>query len=102
MILALVGVVGLILAGVNFINGGADARNIKQIITLRRIGRHLFLCRCWTYSQYPRQGNLAECGILYSVTPFMKQLPLPSCVPRKNAVTNNRSSLCPKAQVLLF
>ena len=42
MILALVGVVGLILAGVNFINGGADMRNIKQIILYGVLGAIFF------------------------------------------------------------
>jgi uncharacterized membrane protein len=42
IILALVGVVGLILAGVNFINGGADARNIKQIILYGVLGAIFF------------------------------------------------------------
>jgi len=42
MILALVGVVGLILAGVNFINGGTSAHNIKQIILYGVLGAIFF------------------------------------------------------------
>jgi hypothetical protein len=42
MILALVGVVGLILAGVNFINGGANTHNIKQIILYGVLGGIFF------------------------------------------------------------
>jgi uncharacterized membrane protein len=42
MILALVGVVGLILAGVNFINGGSNTHNIKQIILYGVLGAIFF------------------------------------------------------------
>jgi len=42
MILALVGVVGLILAGINFINGGANTHNIKQIILYGVLGAIFF------------------------------------------------------------
>jgi hypothetical protein len=38
MILALVGVVGLILAGVNFIKDGANTQNLKQIILYGVLG----------------------------------------------------------------
>jgi uncharacterized membrane protein len=42
IILALVGVVGLILAGINFINGGANTHNIKQIILYGVLGAIFF------------------------------------------------------------
>ena len=42
IILALAGVVGLILAGVNFINGGANTHNIKQIILYGVLGAIFF------------------------------------------------------------
>ena len=42
IILALVGVVGLILAGVNFMNGGANTHNIKQIIMYGVLGAIFF------------------------------------------------------------
>jgi hypothetical protein len=42
IILALAGVVGLILAGVNFMNGGAGNHNIKQIIMYGVLGAIFF------------------------------------------------------------
>jgi uncharacterized membrane protein len=42
IILALVGVVGLILAGVNFMNGGSSSHNIKQIIMYGVLGAIFF------------------------------------------------------------
>ena len=42
IILALAGVVGLILAGVNFINGGSSSHNIKQIILYGVLGAIFF------------------------------------------------------------
>jgi uncharacterized membrane protein len=42
IILALVGVVGLILAGVNFLNGGGGTHNIKQIILYGVLGAIFF------------------------------------------------------------
>ncbi|MBO9200101.1 MULTISPECIES: hypothetical protein [Niastella] len=42
IILALIGVVGLILAGVNFMNGGAGTHNIKQIIMYGILGAIFF------------------------------------------------------------
>lgn len=42
IILTLVGVVGLILAGVNFMNGGANMHNIKQIIMYGVLGAIFF------------------------------------------------------------
>jgi uncharacterized membrane protein len=42
IILALAGMVGLILAGVNFINGGANTHNIKQIILYGVLGAIFF------------------------------------------------------------
>ena len=42
IILALAGMVGLILAGVNFMNGGATAHNIKQIILYGVLGAIFF------------------------------------------------------------
>jgi hypothetical protein len=42
IILALAGVVGLILAGVNFMNGGANTHNIKQIILYGVLGAIFF------------------------------------------------------------
>jgi uncharacterized membrane protein len=38
VILALLGMVGLVLAGVNFMNGGTDTHNIKQIILYGILG----------------------------------------------------------------
>jgi hypothetical protein len=42
IILALAGVVGLILAGVNFLKGGADTYNVKQIILFGVLGAVFF------------------------------------------------------------
>lgn len=42
IILALLGMVGLILAGVNFLNGGTDTHNIKQIILYGVLGAIFF------------------------------------------------------------
>ena len=42
IILALVGIVGLILAGVNFIKGGTSTHNIKQIILYGVLGAIFF------------------------------------------------------------
>jgi hypothetical protein len=41
-ILALIGVVGLILAGVNFLNGGSNTHNVKQIIMYGVLGAIFF------------------------------------------------------------
>jgi uncharacterized membrane protein len=42
IILTLVGMVGLILAGINFINDGANVRNVKQIILYGILGAIFF------------------------------------------------------------
>jgi len=42
MILTLLGVVGLILAGYNFMNGGASGHNIKQITLYGILGAVFF------------------------------------------------------------
>ena len=42
IILAFLGIAGLILAAVNFMNGGAATRNIKQIITFGVLGAIFF------------------------------------------------------------
>ncbi|WP_343704309.1 hypothetical protein [Chitinophaga sp.] len=42
IILTLLGVTGLILAGVNFMNGGEGARNIKSIIIYAILGAIFF------------------------------------------------------------
>ncbi len=42
IILALLGMVGLILAGVNFMNGGSNTHNIKQIILYGVLGAIFF------------------------------------------------------------
>ena len=42
IILALLGIVGLILAGVNFMNDGASTHNIKQIILYGVLGAIFF------------------------------------------------------------
>jgi hypothetical protein len=42
IILTIAGMVGLILAGVNFINDGANVRNIKQIVLYGVLGAIFF------------------------------------------------------------
>lgn len=42
IILAILGVIGLIYAGINFLNGGTDQRNIKQIIFSSVLGAIFF------------------------------------------------------------
>jgi hypothetical protein len=42
IILTLLGMVGLILAGVNFINDGANVRNVKQIVLYGVLGAIFF------------------------------------------------------------
>ena len=42
IILSLLGVVGLILAAVNFINGGGGTRNIKEIVIYGILGAIFF------------------------------------------------------------
>lgn len=42
IILSLLGIVGLILAGVNFMNDGANTHNIKQIILYGVLGAIFF------------------------------------------------------------
>lgn len=42
MILTLLGIVGLVLAGYNFMNGGANNHNIKQIVLYGVLGAIFF------------------------------------------------------------
>jgi hypothetical protein len=42
IILTLLGMVGLILAGINFINDGASVRNVKQIVLYGVLGAIFF------------------------------------------------------------
>ena len=42
IILTLLGITGLILAGVNFLNGGGNNYNIKQIVTFGILGAVFF------------------------------------------------------------
>ena len=42
IILTFLGVAGLILAAVNFMNGGADSRNIKEIVIYGILGTIFF------------------------------------------------------------
>jgi predicted Na+-dependent transporter len=42
VILSILGIVGLILAAVNFMNGGAETRNIKEIIIYGALGAIFF------------------------------------------------------------
>ena len=42
IILALLGVVGLILAAVNFMSGGSAAKNVKEIVTYAVLGAIFF------------------------------------------------------------
>lgn len=43
IVLSILGIVGLILAGVNFMNGGADNKNIKEVIIYGVLGAMFFL-----------------------------------------------------------
>ena len=42
IILSVLGIIGLIYAGINFLNGGADQKNIKQIIFAGVLGGVFF------------------------------------------------------------
>jgi uncharacterized membrane protein len=42
IILSLLGVVGLIMAGVNFMNGGGGTRNVKEIVIYGVLGAIFF------------------------------------------------------------
>lgn len=42
MILSILGIIGLIYAGVNFLNGGFDQKNVKQIIFAGVLGAIFF------------------------------------------------------------
>ncbi|MEO8402946.1 MAG: hypothetical protein ABI480_00065 [Chitinophagaceae bacterium] len=42
IILILLGIVGLILAGVNFMKGGGNTHNVKQIVTFGVLGAVFF------------------------------------------------------------
>ena len=42
IILSLLGVVGLIIAAVNFMNGGSGSRNVKQIVIYGLLGAVFF------------------------------------------------------------